>query len=323
MSHKRVVVLRGGPSAEYDVSMQTGAAALAVLRKLGYYVKDIVITRQGEWLDQGMVMSPNNALEAIDVAFVALHGAYGEDGTIQKIFERKQLPFTGSRSFPSAVAFNKILTKQTLKEHGVHMAKHRQVDVSEIDDSEQLAKTIASEFGPQYIIKPVASGSSLGTMFVRDDALLGQALKDALKQSGQVMVEEYIRGREATCGVLEDYRNEKLYALPVVEIIPPKEAEFFSADVKYNGATEEICPGRFTYHEKSQMSDIARLVHELLDLSQYSRSDFIIRDGRPYFLEVNTLPGLTSESLFPKAMVAVGANLEQLIVHLIETASVR
>lgn len=322
MSHKRVAVLRGGPSAEYDVSMQTGAAALAVLRGLGYFVRDIVITRSGEWLDQGVVRTPDNALEAIDVAFVALHGAYGEDGTIQKLFERKQLPFTGSRSFPSAVAFNKILTKDTLREHGIHMAQHRRVDPEDIDNSDEIASTIASEFGPQYIIKPVASGSSVGTMFVRDEALLAQALKDALKQSGQVMVEEFIRGREATCGVLEGYRSEKLYALPVVEIVPPQAAGFFSADVKYNGATEEICPGRFTYHEKSQIADIARLVHEQLGLSQYSRSDFILRDGRAYFLEVNTLPGLTSESLFPKAMVAVGGSLEQLIVHLIETATV-
>ncbi|MBY0310007.1 D-alanine--D-alanine ligase [Patescibacteria group bacterium] len=320
MSHKRVAVLRGGPSAEYDVSMITGAAAIAALSELGYMVKDIIITRQGEWLDQGFVRNPEQLINGIDVAFLALHGAYGEDGTVQKIFERHRIPFTGSRSFPSAVAFNKILTKRALESHGIKMAKHQQLSQNDVTDVIETARAIASDFGPQYIIKPIASGSSVGTMFVRDAALLPQALEDALKQSGEVMVEEFIRGREATCGVLEGYRGERIYALPVVEIIPPDAAGFFNAEVKYNGATQEICPARFTYHEKAQIEEIARFVHDELGLSQYSRSDFILRDGRPYFLEVNTLPGLTAESLFPKAMKAVGGDLKQLIKHLIETA---
>lgn len=321
MSYKRVAVLRGGPSAEYDVSMLTGASALLALRELGYTVKDIVITRQGEWLDQGFVRSPQQALAAIDVVFLALHGAFGEDGTVQRIVERLGIPFTGSRSFPSAVAFNKILTKEALRAHGVKMAAHRRVLETHSEDLEAEAAAITSEFGPQYIIKPVASGSSVGTMFVRDAALLPQALRDALSQSGEVMVEEYIRGREATCAVLEGYRGERVYSLPVIEIVPPEEAVFFRADVKYNGATQEIVPARFTYHEKAQIEELARFVHEQLGLSQYSRSDFILRDGKPYFLEVNTLPGLTSESLFPKAMRAVGGDLKQLIQHLVETAT--
>jgi D-alanine-D-alanine ligase len=321
MSYKRVAVLRGGPSAEYDVSMQTGASALLALHELGYTVKDIVITRQGEWLDQGFLRSPQQALAAIDVAFLALHGAFGEDGTVQRIVERLGIPFTGSRSFPSALAFNKILTKESLRAHGVKMAAHRRVSGTHSEDLEAEAAAIVHEFGPQYIIKPVASGSSVGTMFVRDAALLPQALRDALTQSGEVMVEEYIRGREATCGVLEGYRGERVYSLPVIEIVPPEEAVFFRADVKYNGSTQEIVPARFTYHEKAQIEELARFVHEQLGLSQYSRSDFILRDGKPYFLEVNTLPGLTSESLFPKAMRAVGSDLKQLIRHLVETAT--
>lgn len=321
MSHKRVVVLRGGPSAEYDVSMRTGAAALEALRELGYPVRDIIISKQGEWLDSGYVRQPEIALQATDVVFLGLHGAYGEDGTVQRIFERMTLPFTGSRSFPSAVAFNKILTKEALRQHGIRMAEHRRLKLDEVTDIDEEARIIASEFGPQYMIKPVASGSSVGTMFVRDAALLPQALRDALAQSGEVMVEEYIRGREATCGVLEGYRGEAVYALPVVEIVPPAEAIFFSDAVKYNGATEEIVPARFTYHEKAQIEEVARFVHETLGLSQYSRSDFILKDGKPYFLEVNTLPGLTTESLYPKAMKAVGGDLKHLIAHLIETAT--
>jgi D-alanine-D-alanine ligase len=320
MSHKRVAVIRGGPSAEYEVSMITGAAALAALMELGYTVKDIIITKQGEWLENGFVRAPEQIISSIDVAFLALHGAYGEDGTIQKIFERHRIPFTGSRSFPSAVAFNKVLTKRALEAHGIKMAKHQELSKNHVTDVIETAKAIASDFGPQYIVKPVSSGSSVGTMFVRDPALLPQALEDAFQSADEVMVEEFIRGREATCGVLEGYRGERIYALPVIEIVPPDEAGFFNAQVKYNGATQEIVPARFTYHEKAQIEEIARFVHDELGLSQYSRSDFILRDGKPYFLEVNTLPGLTAESLFPKAMKAVGGDLKQLIQHLIETA---
>ncbi len=321
MSHKRVAVVRGGPSAEYDVSLRTGAGVLATLRNLGYPAKDIIITREGEWLEQGFVRRPEQALEAVDVVFIALHGAYGEDGTIQKLFERHRIPFTGSRSFPSAIAFNKILAKEALKAHGIRMAKHRHLRKEKFYSADMEAKQIIDAFGPQYIVKPVASGSSVGTMFVRDTALLPQAIRDAFTQSDEVMVEEFIRGREATCGVLSDYRGQPVYALPVIEIVPPADAVFFRADVKYNGATEEICPGRFSYHEKAQIEEIARFVHDELGLAQYSRSDFIIRDGKPYFLEVNTLPGLTAESLFPKAMQAVGASLDELVVHLVETAT--
>lgn len=302
--------------------MLTGATALGILRELGYIVKDIVITRRGEWLEEGRVRAPDSVLEAVDVAFLALHGAYGEDGQVQKILERKYIPFTGSRSFPSSIAFNKTLTKQSLQDYGIHMAQHRRVTREEAPDAETIARQISRDFGPQYIIKPVASGSSVGTMFIRDPAFLPQALSDALQNYDQVMVEEFIRGQEATCGVLEGFRNERIYALPVVEIVPPQEAGFFSNEVKYNGATLEICPARFSYREKALIAEAATLVHDVLGLSQYSRSDFIIRDGRPYFLEVNTLPGLTPESLFPKAMKAVGSDMKQLIEHLIETAEV-
>jgi D-alanine-D-alanine ligase len=127
MNHTRVAVLRGGPSNEYDVSMQSGANVLAALKELGYQVRDIVITRKGEWLENGLVKQPAQALEAVDAVFIALHGAYGEDGTLQRLLQIHKIPFTGSNALSSNIAFNKILTKQTLQEHGVLAPKDHKV----------------------------------------------------------------------------------------------------------------------------------------------------------------------------------------------------
>jgi D-alanine-D-alanine ligase len=138
----------------------------------------------------------------------------------------------------------------------------------------------------------------------------------------ECMIEERIRGREATCGLLENFREHALYALPVIEIIPPATHDFFSADVKYTGETTELVPGRFSYDEKIAIADASTIVHTALGLTQYSRSDFMIRDGEVYFLEVNTLPGLTPQSLFPKAAEAVGLSFSALVDHLVKTARV-
>lgn len=319
---KRVAVLRGGPSAEYAVSMKSGSAVIDALKNLDYSYKDIVITKKGEWLDGGFVRQPELALDAVDVVFVALHGAYGEDGQVQRILQRKQIPFTGSRALASAIAFNKELTKQTLKPHEVLMPRHRRVNRSELADIDSEIPNIFSEVGNELFVKPIASGSSLGVRYIPNAETLKTALSELLAVYEEVMVEQFIRGKEATVGVLNNFRNESVYALPAIEIIPPGGSPLFSHEHKYNGQTEEIVPGRFSYHEKAKLAEIAVLVHQVIECDDYSRSDFIVRDGEVYFLEVNTLPGLTKESLFPKAAAAVGLEFPELILHLVESARV-
>ena len=300
--------------------MKTGKSVIEALGKLQYPVKDIVVTKAGEWLDSGMLRRPDVALESIDIAFIALHGSFGEDGTVQRILKRHHIPFTGSSAYPSAVAFNKDLTKNHLKLHGVRMPRHIKLTRHGTTDPYRTAQTIIGLFGPHYVLKPVASGSSLGTRIVRNDIDLALAITNALTEHESIMVEELISGKEATVAVLEGFRQHRLYRFPPIEIVPPASNDFFDYECKYNGHTEEICPGRFSEAEKSELLDTAALVHERLGLTQYSRSDFMIRDGQVYFLEVNTLPGLTSQSLFPKAVTAVGGRYEDLIEHLVETA---
>ncbi len=319
---KRVAVLRGGPSSEYDVSLKSGAAVLSALQKLNYPHKDITITKKGDWLESGIARSPEKALEAVDVVFVALHGEYGEDGQIQRILQRLSIPFTGSNAFSSAVAFNKELAKHSLKDHGIKMAKHRRVDRASLHSLQSEIDYIRESMLPELFVKPLASGSSIGARYVANHTHLREVLSELLEIYDAVMVEEFIRGKEATVGVLERFRDHDMYVLPAIEIVPPHGQPFFSHEVKYNGTTEEIVPGRFSYAEKAALSDAAARIHKALHCDHYSRSDFIVKDGEVYFLEINTLPGLTDESLLPKAAAAVGLTFEELVRHLVETSRV-
>ncbi len=311
--------MRGGPSEEHEVSMQTGKGVLEALAKRNLDVIDVVINKQGEWIVHGFQRAPEALLFAVDVVFIALHGAYGEDGTVQRFLDRLGIPYTGSRAYPSSVALNKLLTKEQLRNAGIKMAPHLKVR-REGTNIARVALSIASLFGPEYVIKPINSGSSLGARMASGVGELTRALKEALDEREEVMVEQRIRGREATVGVVERFRNQDLYRLPAIEIIPPLKTDYFSADVKYTGETEELCPGRFSRDEKLALEDAAHKVHKILGLSQYSRSDFIVSPKGVYFLEVNTLPGLTSASLVPKALAAVGCSYEDFVFHLVMDA---
>ncbi len=200
------------------------------------------------------------------------------------------------------------------------MAPHLIVSKSSERNLHKIAENIIDRFGPEYVIKPVASGSSVGTMMVKNPALLESALRSAFEHYDKVIVEKRIHGREATCGVIERYRDQHLYSLPPIEIVPPQSADFFDYKVKYDDTTKEICPGRFSRDVKEEIERAAKRAHETIGLSQYSRSDFIVADDGIYFLEVNTLPGLTKSSLFPKAITAVGGTYEDFITHLITDA---
>ncbi len=320
MKHLQVAVLRGGPSDEHLVSMQTGRAVLSALMNKGYNTKDLVVTKNGEWLYEGRVKDPLCALSACDVVFVALHGQYGEDGEVQKLLQRLRIPFTGSNSLSASIAFNKFLTKESLREHGVLMPRHTLVSRTAFHNLNAVVREIERQYLKGIVLKPVTSGSSVGVRVLRETNRLAEEMGELLRLYPQVMVEEYIEGQEATCGVLEDFRNINLYTFPVVEIIPPTEAEFFDYESKYSGKTNEICPARLSISEREEIERVSALVHKALHLSQYSRSDFRINKGQVYFLEVNTHPGLTSESLYPKAAQAVGLSFDNLVEHLLLSA---
>ncbi|MCA9364061.1 D-alanine--D-alanine ligase [Candidatus Kaiserbacteria bacterium] len=321
MQNVRVAVLRGGPSEEYDISMQTGAQVLAVLDTTTRFDPlDVVITKNGEWLVGGYVRLPEQVLPIVDVVFVALHGTYGEDGTLQRLLDRYGSRYTGSGAFASGIAMHKATTKEHLKRVGINTPKHFLATEQALDNLHGTAASIHALLGMPVIVKPVASGSSVGVVKVNTILGLEQALKQLLAVYPGVLIEELVVGTEATCGVIEGFRGEALYALPPVEIVPKNSSGLFDHVAKYDGSTEEICPGRFDTTIKEQLMGIAKQIHQELGLSQYSRSDFIVTPSDIYFLEVNTLPGLSTESLFPKALTAVGSTFSEFVSHLLEDA---
>lgn len=309
-----VGVLRGGPSREHEVSLLTGAAILANLPEDRFTVRDIYIDKLGQWHDRGRATSPERVLRQVDVVLNGLHGAYGEDGEVQKLFERFGVPYAGSDSFGSYLAMHKLMAKTHAKEKGLLSPEFRHIE--KVEEGEDIVHEITRSFHQPVVVKPVGWGSSIGVSIVGGYAAILSAVQKLFNEGAQsVLVEEYIRGQEAAVGVVEGLRGEELYALPSIEIIPP-EGDFFSYEAKYSGASREVCPGNFSRATTEELQRLARVIHRTLGLRHYSRSDFIVSPTGIYYLETNTLPGLTKESLLPKALAAVGVSLSEFLSHI-------
>lgn len=318
----------GGPSSEHDISLMTGANILKTLEAGGRWrAVPITITKTGHWLygEDHVWCNPGEAITKVDVICNALHGAFGEDGKVQQIFEHHAVPYNGSRIFASAAAFNKVLAKKILRTHG--LLTPRGVAARRYGDEpyEDVARRVLRLLPPPWIVKPVAAGSSVGVSLVNNADELARALERACAHDessigSQALVEEYKKGREITCGVLEHFYGERHFALPPIEICPPESASFFDYQVKYNGSTNEICPAEFSDAMLKKIRETAVAAHTALGCRDYSRADMILCGTDLYVLEVNTLPGLTRESLFPKAAAAVGLSFSDLLDHLLTNA---
>ena len=321
--HLRVAVVRGGPNDEYHHSMRVGSTVLDVLTDLGYPCKDIIVSKVGEWLDGGFVRQPLHALTAVDVVFIAQRGPYAEDGTLQRQIARSGVPYTGSPPLASAMAYHKGLAKQALRKQGIRFPRHRLVRRSERELLRKQCAEIAEQFGPEYVLKPARGASSRGLRHVKRSEDLVEVLEGYLDNDltlEEVLVEEFIRGREATTALLESFRAEQHYVFPAVEVSTPVESPYHDTESKLSDSIKTTAPGRFSLRERESLAAAARTAHEQLGFSQYSRSDFIVRDGDAYFLEINPLPQLSRRALYPEAAAAAGLTYEQLIEHLVQTA---
>lgn len=303
------------------MSLKTGAAMLAHLPPEHYTVRDIFIDKKGVWHDRGRAVSPVKALQAVDVVLIGLHGEYGEDGEVQKLLEQVGVPYTGSDSFGSYLAMHKYLAKQKAKEMGLKVA--RDFFIESLDAVEASVREAVRTFGQPVVVKPVRWGSSVGVSILHGYQPVYDAVCQLLHEgAGGVLIEEMIRGREATAGVIENLRSESLYPLPTVEIIPPAK-DFFSYNAKYSGTTREVCPAQFPRKVSDELMKSAQTMHQALGLRHYSRSDFIVSPRGIYYLETNTLPGMTPESLLPRSLAAVGVKFPDFLIHLIGLAHAR
>ncbi|HVS79721.1 MAG TPA: D-alanine--D-alanine ligase [Candidatus Paceibacterota bacterium] len=314
--HKlRVGVLRGGPSNEYEVSIKTGASVLRNLPEK-YQPQDIFISKQGDWHIDGVARPPEKILQRVDVVWNALHGEYGEDGRVQKLLSDLNMPFTGSDALASAVGMNKLLAKKTFAAYGLKTPFYAAVKRGE--NTAENAHQMLKSFTLPVIVKPAASGSSVGVSLAADLVTLIQALEMALAISEVALVEEYIRGKEATVGVIDGFREAKHYALLPVEIIHG--SSFFDYNAKYSPETREVSPGNFSSAESRELEELAVRAHRALGMRHYSRSDFIVSPNGIYILETNSLPGLTEHSLIPKSLETVGSSLPEFLDHVITLA---
>jgi D-alanine-D-alanine ligase len=317
MTKIRVGVLRGGLSAEHEVSLKTGENVLNCLPEK-YLGIDLFLDKNNQWHFGRSPVNPEQLRERVDVIFNALHGHFGEDGEVQNFLETLRIPYTGSGVLASAVAMNKFLSREFFEKAGFKIP--RAVIIKNDETIDEAAHRIFHTIHPFWAVKPASGGSSIGVSIVKNFSNLIPALKYAFKYDNAVLVEEYIAGREVTCGILDGFRNEKHYALPVIEIVPPPHKNFFDYECKYDGSTREICPANLDLSLKREIENVARLAHRVLGCEGYSRADMIASPKGIYLLEVNTLPGLTSESLIPKAAQVVGLKFPQLLDHIIELA---
>jgi D-alanine-D-alanine ligase len=319
MQGAAVAVLRGGPSHEHEVSLLSGHAVVANLPRDKFNVRDIYVDKQGAWHERGRPLLPADILRTTDVVISTLHGEYGENGELQRLFKQMGVPFVGADSMSSYTAMHKVLSKQRAQD--AHVKTPRFEFIQQGDDVDKVTYDIIRNFHQPVVVKPVTWGSSVGVSIVGGYDQVHQAISELLSAAGEVLVEEMIRGTEATVGIVEGLRGEILYALPPVEIVPPQH-DFFSYESKYNGATQEIIPGRFSREIQDELTKSARLMHSVLGQKHYSRSDFIVAKSGVYFLELNSAVacGLTKESILPKSLAAVGVSFPDFLVHVIDLA---
>lgn len=290
--------MMGGPSAEREVSLRSGAAVAAALRSLGHAVDELDPKNPGWTLRAGT-----------QVVFLALHGTYGEDGTVQTELDKLGVPYTGCDAEASRIGFDKFLTKERCVVAGVPTARHVLI--------ESPAARWPRGWNPPVVLKPVRQGSSVGLQFVDRVADWGEALAEAMRHDTLVLVEEKIIGRETTVGVLGGE------ALPVVEVRP--RTGVYDYTTKYTaGSTEYLCPAPFDETTTRSIQEAGLGAFRAIGGRDYARVDVMVRaNGDPIVLEVNTLPGMTETSLLPKAAAANGMGYAELCRRMIELALTR
>jgi len=298
---KKIAVLMGGPGSERDVSMATGKGVAKALRSLGAEVTEVDVKGADFALPAG-----------VELAFLALHGTFGEDGQVQQILEDREIPYTGEGVAESELAFNKIRSKEAFRHHDV-ATPYWQI----ITSGQRPAMPIP------FVIKAPRQGSTVGVHIIRNERDVDAAIADASTYDRELLVEKFIAGRELTIGILGDQ------ALPIIEIIP--KGGFYDFTNKYpflnpgaGGGAEHVCPAKISEEQTRAIQDLALRAHRALGLKVYSRVDLMLpEEGEASVLEINTIPGMTEASLLPEAAAVAGIGYPALCARIIELSAKR
>jgi D-alanine-D-alanine ligase len=298
-------VFMGGVSSEREISLKSGNAVLSALKELGLKAVGVDVSHTEPQYIEGLVKS-----YSIDLVFIALHGEFGEDGQLQRILERLNVRYTGSDSKASQLAMDKITAKKRFQAAGLNVPEHIIIE----GFAPNLLASIEERIALPVMIKPSMCGSSIGLSLVEKKDELAKAFTEAQKFSNTIIVEQFIRGRELTVGILDDN------PLPPIEIITDE--PFFNYQAKYkSSSTQYIVPAQLDTRISEKLKTAGLLAHQSLSCRSFSRVDMLLDQKEDvYVLEVNTIPGLTQRSLLPKAANCIGIDFKQLCLKIIESA---
>ena len=298
---KTIVVLKGGPGAERDVSLATGAGVAKALRSLGAEVTEVDVRGPEFDLPDGT-----------ELAFIALHGTFGEDGQVQRILEERGVPYTGEGVEESRIAFDKILSKERFDAHGVTTPQW-----------EIIATGKQPTLALPFVIKAPRQGSTVGVYIVKDEGELAHALTEAAKYDDRLLIEKFVPARELTVGVLGEQ------ALPILEIIAKggfydfaEKYPFLNPNAAGGTGAQHVCPAAVSPEKTREIQDLALRASRALGLKVYSRVDVMLpEDGAPTVLEINTIPGMTETSLLPEMAAAASITYPVLCARIIELSA--
>ncbi len=320
---KNVAIIMGGYSSEYKISLKSGEVVYNHIDRTKYNLYKIHILTEGWfYVDEqnnrfvvdknDFSVTVNNEKITFDVVFNAIHGTPGEDGLIQAYLKLLNIPQTSCDYYQSALTFNKRDMLSVLKPYGIKTAISYYLNQGDVIAEDQIIQRV----GLPCFVKPNKSGSSFGISMVKDSEQLLPAIEKAYAEDDEIIIESYLKGTEVSVGVIK-YQNETI-VLPMTEIV--SENDFFDYEAKYEGKSSEITPARISEEEKVKVEDVAKRIYTILKMDGFSRSEFILVNGEPFLLEMNTVPGLTTESILPQQANVAGISLNQLFDNAIELA---
>lgn len=302
---KKVLVLYGGLSEEREISIKSGKAVSKALEKKGFTVLEYDFNGKLEEIISSF--SP-------DIVFIALHGRFGEDGTVQGALEILGIPYTGSDVLTSSVCMNKLFTKFILQSINIPTPKYVSIKKDKSISYDKVCEYLNSK---KVVVKPNDQGSTVGLSIVSNESEYLVALEKAFKLSSVVLLEEYLKGTEITVSVIGNYPDYKI--LPIIEIIPAH--EYYDYESKYiPGMSIHKIPANISKNAENKAIEFANTIAKTLNLRDFARIDMIVKDETPYVLEINTIPGFTETSLVPDAAKAIGISFEDLVELIIREA---